>query len=656
MSSSITRPGDAVLSPGRPPIDDRFFRSLIERSTELMVVLDERAILRYVNPASYDFLGYRPEEAIGRCAFEFVEPADLGKVQSHFAALLADPAKVSTAEYSVLHRDGTRRVVRGIARNLLDDDAVRGIVVHAHDITARRQTEDALAQSREQYRSLFEYNPNAVYSLDMEGCFTSANPACATVTGLRPDELIGRSFEPLIRPEYLERARANFRAALAGHSSRDEIEIVHSSGRHVRLSVTNVPIFVDERVVGFFGIAEDLTAHHELEQQLRQAQKMEAVGRLAGGVAHDFNNLLTVIQSYTQLVLAEVPEDAAVLDDLREVQDAARRATELTRQLLAFSRRQMLQARRVDANRTVSDVAGMLRRVIGEDVQLVEELAPVLWPVHADPGQLEQVLMNLAVNARDAMSSGGTLRLGTANVTVNVAAGRERPGLLPGEYVALTVEDTGSGIAPEVLPHIFEPFFTTKGPGHGTGLGLATVYGIIKQSGGYVYVDSTPGVGSRFTVLLPRSTEAAERSTRATQPSIPLGTETILVVEDESTVRIAVRRMLGALGYTIVEAASAAEALELVAEAESRDAPIHLVLTDVVMPERNGRELGEALAGRWPQLRVLYMSGYTDDEILRRGLVQSEGAFLAKPFTAEQLAHAVRRVLDRPAGAPMTTG
>jgi CheY-like chemotaxis protein len=288
----------------------------------------------------------------------------------------------------------------------------------------------------------------------------------------------------------------------------------------------------------------------------------------------------------------------------------------------------------------------MLRRVIGEDILLQMELAPGVWPVHADPGQLEQVLMNLAVNARDAMPDGGTLRLRTANLTLDATRARERPGLAAGQYAALIVEDTGTGIDPKVMPQIFEPFFTTKGPGQGTGLGLATVYGIVKQSGGNIYVDSTPGEGSRFTVLLPRTESAVADVAVAAPPSLPRGSETILLVEDEAPLRAPLRRMLERQGYTVLEAASGLEALRLVSAAVTDEQRIDLVLTDVVMPDLSGRALGERLAAEWPELRVVYMSGYTDDEILRRGLTQSTAAFLEKPFTLERLAMVVREALD----------
>ncbi len=760
----------------RVAASEQYFRALTEQSSELVCVVNENAVFQYANLAWDLLLGYRPEEVVGRSAFEFIAPEDLERTQRLFAEILRVPGNVVSTEYQLVHRDGTRRALSGIGRNMLNDSAVRGIVVNSYDITDRRRAEDALRasearfahiashapgmvyqwmyaangtkgytfvsegvrrlfgvapdaalanpgvlidlihpdereefvarareaaaalspirwegrvvlptgeerfvqvsahnsatadgsvlsdglitdvtdlrdaarrldESEQRYRSLFAHNPDAVFSLDTDGRFISANPACYTLSGYDFGELLGVSFEPLILPEDLEIARTNFAAAVSGRATQYQLGIRHRSGKRVQLGVTNVPIIVGGKVIGVFGIAKDLTVQRELEQQLRQSQRMEAVGRLAGGVAHDFNNLLTVIISYTQMAMAHLPRDAAVRTDLKEVESAAARAAALTRQLLAFSRQQVLRPRRLDINQIVSEAVSMLRRLIGEDVTLQTELAPALWPVHSDPGQLSQVLLNLAVNARDAMSAGGTLRLRTQNVVVGSVDTRQRPGLIPGQYAAIVVEDTGTGIDPEVLPHIFEPFYTTKGPGHGTGLGLATVYGIVKQSEGFVYADSVVGRGSQFTVLMPRTDRDGHDDAATQIPAPPRGTETILLVEDEGAVRGAVQRMLALLGYTVLEAASGPEALRVARDAQQRGIPIHLVITDVVMPEVNGRELREQLAALWPDLKVLYMSGYTDDEILRRG-VQSGEMLLEKPFTTERLAAAVRATID----------
>jgi two-component system, cell cycle sensor histidine kinase and response regulator CckA len=362
---------------------------------------------------------------------------------------------------------------------------------------------------------------------------------------------------------------------------------------------------------------------------------MEAVGRLAGGVAHDFNNLLTIINGNLGFARDDLGPGHPVQDDLAQVAQAADRAQALVRQLLAFGRQQVLQPRRVDVNDSVRRVAAMLRRVIGEDVVLDQELGAA-GAVHVDPGQLEQVVMNLAVNARDALPNGGTIRLRTAAVEIGAAESDAWPGLAPGRYATLVVEDTGIGIDPTVRTRVFDPFFTTKGPGKGTGLGLATVHGIVQQSGGGIAVESAVGLGSRFTVLLPSSDAADADATE--EGAAPMGRGTVLLVEDERAVRGVVRRQLERAGYAVREAASGAEALRLVLDGAD---PIDVVLTDVVMPEQNGRVLAERIARIRPELRVVFMSGYTDDEIVRRGLLTPGAVLLQKPFTPEALAAAI---------------
>jgi two-component system cell cycle sensor histidine kinase/response regulator CckA len=475
--------------------------------------------------------------------------------------------------------------------------------------------------------------------------------------GYEPDriELDNRWWADRIHPDDAPKTMASLRCALAGDATSWSEEYRFRRSDDSYATVLDRGYLVRDGqglAVRLIGSMTDLTDRKRLEAQLRQSQKLEAVGRLAGGVAHDFNNLLQVIQSYGGFVAAELPPDAVARADIDEVLKAASRAQALTGQLLAFGRKQVLQPRLLDVNDTVTDVAGMLRRVIGEDIALLTDLCATLWPVHADPGQLTQVLMNLVVNARDAMPEGGTLRVSTAAVTLGRSDARARSGLEPGQYVAVAVEDTGVGIDPAVLPQIFEPFFTTKGPGRGTGLGLATAHGIIEQSGGSITVDSTPGSGSRFTVLLPRAYGPidAERTLPPPNP-LPRGNETILLVEDEPAVRTVVQRMLERQGYVVLVAGDGAEALQVAEQA--RDG-IALVLTDVVMPGQRAPALTQQLVARWPAMRVLYMSGYADDEILRRGLTQSGAAFLEKPFTPESLAAAVRRVLDG-AAPPRTT-
>ena len=388
-----------------------------------------------------------------------------------------------------------------------------GLAIFFQDVTERRHAEDALRESEQRYRSLFDHHPDAIYSFDVDGRFVSANAACEALTGYALRELLGRPYLPLVVPEDRARATDYFKLALSGSAASYEESIIQKSGRHVEVAITKLPIVVDGQIVGIYGIAKDLTARRELEARLHQAQKMEAVGRLAAGIAHDFNNLLTIIQGCASLLAQELPPSTPGHADAEEILRASRRAGELTQQLLAFARRQVLQPQYLDVNQQIATIAGTLRRVVGGGISIETDLSADTWPVFADPGQLERVLMNLGVNARDAMPNGGTLRLHTENVVLDGTSATDSVGVAPGAYVRVVVEDTGTGIDPSVLPHIFEPFVTTKAPGFGTGLGLATVYGIVEQTGGAVKVTSTPGKGTRFSVLLPRAgDQAAGRS------------------------------------------------------------------------------------------------------------------------------------------------
>jgi len=401
----------------------------------------------------------------------------------------------------------------------------------------------------------------------------------------------------------------------------------------------------DRQVEYYETFVRDVTEQRRLQQQLVQSQKMEAVGRLAGGIAHDFNNLLTVITSYCDLLLEDLARDDPKREDVEQVRKAADGATALTRQLLAFSRQQVLAPKVVSMSAVVSGVEKMLRRVIGEDVDLAARLDPDVGSVKADVGQLEQVLMNLAVNARDAMPTGGKLTIETANAEHDPDYAREHEAAAVRRFVMLAVSDTGIGMDEATKARIFEPFFTTKEPGKGTGLGLATVYGIVQQSGGFIWVYSEPGRGTTFKIYLPRVDAPAEGGAAAASGDLPRGTETVLIVEDAAAVRAVMRHVLERQGYAVLEASNGAAALERVA---GHPAPIHLLLTDVIMPGLSGRQLADRLAALRPDTRVLYASGYTDDAVVRHGVLESGIAYLQKPFTTESLARKVREVLDGP--------
>lgn len=512
---------------------------------------------------------------------------------------------------------------------------------------ALRAAQEGLRRSEVNFRSLVTNAPYGICRCDSSGKLLSANPALITMLGYASaSQLIGRTLPTL----YAE-SQQWFTAADYFRSSQRFTGVVAEWLRNdgstifVRLSGRTIH---DEKKATFFEIfAEDITERRALEQQLRQAQKMEAVGRLAGGIAHDFNNLLMVISGYCEFLLERIGQEPAVRGPAQEIAKAAKRATSLTVQLLAFSRKQMLAPKLLDLNAVLTENLKLLTRLIGEDIELVMIPGAELGWVKADPGQIEQVIMNLAVNARDAMPHGGNLVIETANARLDESYARTHAGVEPGEYVMIAVSDTGMGMDADTQTHIFEPFFTTKGP-KGTGLGLSTVYGIVKQSGGYVWVYSEPDKGTTFKVYLPRVSAAGEAV--APQPSAPVaevahGQETILLVEDEATVRELTQQYLQAQGYTVFEAADPNVALQI---SNAHSGPIHLLLSDVIMPGMNGRELAQLITAARAETRVLYMSGYTENAIGHNGTLDPGINLLQKPFTLPALRARVRQVLDAP--------
>jgi PAS domain S-box-containing protein len=541
-----------------------------------------------------------------------------------------------------IRRDGVAEPFRWELRPWPDaTGAIGGIVLFSELIGEARQAEVALRASEERYRALVDNFDSVVFTTDVEGRITFVNRAIA-IFGFTPEEVVGRHRDEFVHPDDATFARrAREEQAARGEPQPIEYRMIDASGKTRQVRASARPLRLGDRVVGSTGVMVDLTAQRKAEEQLREAQKMEAVGRLAGGVAHDFNNLLSVILSYTDKAVHGLHAEDPLRADLGEVLHAAKRAEGLTRQLLAFSRRQILTPEPIDLDQLVDTVARMLRRLIGEDIELEVRPARALATIKADRGQLEQVLMNLAVNARDAMPEGGRLTIATANEMLDAAAAQSVE-VAPGAYVVLTVADTGSGMDEATRAQAFEPFFTTKGVGKGTGLGLSMVYGIVRQSGGGISLASRPGAGATFRIYLPRH-EARPRDQAASAPlaTRPSGKERILVVDDEPAVLNVVRRSLATSGFDVLVAANAAEALQL---CELHGASLHLVITDVVMPGMGGRELAAKLAPLCPAARVLFISGYTDDDLARRGVLG--GAFLRKPFDRQTLVAKVRSVLD----------
>ena len=486
---------------------------------------------------------------------------------------------------------------------------------------------------------------NALIVTDRGGNIQWVNSAFTRLTGYSHDEVLGINQRILARDanddEVYERL---WKTLLAGRPWRGEMVHRRRDGTfYTELSTISPVPDSDGKITHFISVKEDITERSELEEQLRQAQRMEAVGRLAGWVAHDFNNLLTAIIGYTDLILSDVADDEPFRADLEAVKNAGERAASLTRQLLAFSRRQVLQPKNLDLNGTLLNLEKMLRRLIGEDIELVTRPTERLGVVRADPGQVEQVLLNLAVNARDAMPSGGRLTIETSNTELDAERGRSHEAVEPGSYVMVSVSDTGEGIEEQDLVRIFEPFSKTKQDGQVSGLGLPTVYGIVKQSGGHIWVTSEPGVGTTFEVYFPRVLAAPDSEVASDVIGRGSGHETVLLVEDEENVRQLARRILVEHGYTVLTARNGAEALHL--SNEHKD-PIELMLTDVIMPLMSGPELARRQARLRPEMKLLYMSGYTDEAIARHGLLESGTRLLQKPFTPALLLARVREVLD----------
>ncbi len=509
----------------------------------------------------------------------------------------------------------------------------------------RNRAEKALRDSEERYRDLIENAIDIIYVHDLAGNYVSVNRAGEKITGYSKDEILTMNMAQTIAPEYLEKAQEMMAAKLAGKEvTAYELEVFARDGRRIALEVNTRLICENGIPVGVQGIARDTTKRKQLEDQFRQSQRMEAIGVLAGGIAHDFNNLLTAISGYGELTLKKMSADDPLRHNIEEIKDAGDRAAALTGRLLAFSRRQGLKPGVHNLNRIITELEKMLCRVINESIEIQTELDPNLGNIQADPGQLEQVIMNLAVNARDAMPNGGKLMIKTENVFFDGKNGPQHLRLNPGPFVKMTVTDTGEGIDERIQRRIFEPFFTTKAVGKGTGLGLSTVYGIVEQSGGDIAMQSTIGQGTSFEIYLPLVDQIAQKPKWAGRIDEDFsGTETVLLVEDDEIVRNLIREILTGNGYKILQASSGKAALAI---CTTQSEPIHMLLTDLVMPEMNGTELKDQVVKLRPDIRPLVMSGYTDDVVAWQGILDSQTAFIEKPFTPEGLARKVREVLE----------
>jgi two-component system cell cycle sensor histidine kinase/response regulator CckA len=634
---------------------EELFHLISENAADMIAVVDVEG-RRLYNSLSYQKVsGYSSDELQSSFSLEQVHPDDRDRIKEGASQARATGVG-QTLEYRFRHKDGSWLILEStsnVIRNAKGEPDK--FVIVNRDITERKKAEQALRRSEADFRSLIEHAPYGIYRASTTGQLLQVNPALIRMLGYSSaEELLLQDLRSKVFRHSGEYKRLVDLLTRTDEIKDVEVEWLRKDGEPLTVRCSGRRINDEHGVAAYIEVfAEDFTEKRALERQLRMAQKMEAIGRLSGGIAHDFNNLLSVIIGYSRVLKKALGTDATLSEHAVEIEKAGQRAASLTKQLLAFSRQQVLTPVVLDLNALVSDMQKMLPRLLGEDIEISLELDSELGRLQADQSQIEQVIMNLAVNARDAMPDGGKLEIGTRNVRLDQTYTRTHPGSKPGDYVALLVRDTGSGMDAETLAHIFEPFFTTKERGKGTGLGLATVYGIVKQSNGYIWVDSEPGHGSTFQIFMPRYEGASEQTAQRLGRAEELhGSEQILLVEDAEPLRRLAKAFLEGAGFKVTSAENGEQALSIAA-AHSRN--FDLLLTDVVMPGMNGRVLAEGLTRRQPGLRVLYMSGYTDSFIAGHSVLEAGTELIQKPFTEETLIRKVREVLNEGRGRAVAT-
>jgi len=637
---------------------EELFHLISENAADMIAVVDMEG-KRIYNSLSYQkVLGYSPEELQASSSFEQIHPDDRERVKKA-AAEARNSGVGKTLEYRLRHKNGTWLVLEStssVIRNAKGEP--EKLVIVNRDVTERKRTEEALRRSESGFRSVVEDAPYGIYRTSLTGQFLQVNPALQRMLGYQStEELLRRDLANHVFRHAGEYQRLAELLACTEEIKDLEMEWKRLDGTPITVRCSGRRINDENGVPAYFEVfAEDVTEKRVLEKQLRMAQKMEAIGRLSGGIAHDFNNLLGVIIGYSGVLKKQLGLGSPLCEHALEIEKAGQRAASLTKQLLAFSRQQVLTPAVLNLNSLATDMEKMLPRLLGEDIEVSLALDSELGNVKADQSQIEQVIMNLAVNGRDAMPTGGKLKIQTSNVHLDQAYTWNHPGSKVGDYVLLAVTDTGTGMDAATLTHIFEPFFTTKERGKGTGLGLATVYGVVKQSNGYIWVDSAPGKGASFQIYLPRHVGQLAADEQIVDSKEKLrGTETILLVEDAEPLRKLAQTFLEAGGFRVFSAENGESALEVAARFGGA---FDLLLTDVVMPGMNGRVLAEQMLPRQPGMKVLYMSGYTDSFIAGHGVLDPETHLLHKPFTEELLIRKVREVLDggkKPAPVPAST-
>jgi len=620
------------------------FRSLVETTSDWVWETDADGIYTYVSPRVHDLLGYQPEEVAGRRFVDLMPITASDRNDALLAGIFRSTSSFAAIEKTCVSKRGEEVVLESSGVPFYDADGVfRGYRGIDRDITQRKHSEDA-------FRNLILNAPIGIFIIQ-EGCFKLVNPGVVEITGYTEQELIGREALAGVSPELAEMVRnCGIDESGGGRTSPFEFRITTRGGTTRWVMQTETPTLHNGQpaTLGYFiDITELKRAAEErerLQAQLTQSQKMEAVGRLAGGVAHDFNNMLGVILGHTELALLHLEKDESLRASLENIQQAAQRSADLTRQLLAFARKQTITPKVLDINAIVEVTLKLLQRLIGEDIDLLWKPGHEVWPIRMDPAQIDQILVNLCVNSRDAITECGKIIIETGNTSFDEDYCARHEGFVVGDYVVLSVSDDGFGMDTETVSHIFEPFFTTKSLGKGTGLGLATVYGIVRQNNGFLNVYSEPGLGATFTIYLPRHVHHAAIETGLYRPNTAeRGSETILLVEDEAMILDMTTAILKELGYTVLTAETPGEAIRLAMEHPGR---IDLLMTDVVMPEMNGRDLAKNLLAINPNLNRLFMSGYTADVIAHHGVLDEGVHFIQKPFTMNDLSAKIREVLD----------
>jgi two-component system cell cycle sensor histidine kinase/response regulator CckA len=633
---------------------ERRFRSLVQNSSDLVTIVAPDGTILYASDSAERIVGYPPSFLVGSSLLGYLEQSDVGPVRGLLQNGNGKSSVTGPIEFSLRRADGSPVWLEAVGTNLLNDATIRGIVLNARDVSERKRADRALRESEERYRDLFDNASDLVCMAAPDGTLLYVNKAWQEGTGYDQEEIGRMQLLDIAHPDSREHYAAVLQRVLQGERL-DHVELIFvpKAGTPITVEGNLSCTFKDGQPSVVRGIYRDITERKRVEEHLRRAERMQAAGKLAGGVAHEVNNMMTGVIGFSEFLLRSFDPTDPRRADVEEVIRAGTRAADVTRQLLAFTRQQFLRPQVVEINKVVNDMEKMLRRSLGEDNQLELRLSPKAGQMRADRGQLEQVLINLVLNARDAITGHGRVTVETASVTWDSAyAQRHGDVEIPlGRYVMLAVSDTGCGMDPDVQARIFEPFFTTKPIGQGTGLGLSTVYGIVKQSGGFVWVYSEPDQGSVFKVYLPEATASQVAEPPPEPAPAPRGgSETILVIEDEEIVRSLASRGLRDNGYTIIEAKNGAEAFHYI---QHHPGTVDLVLSDVVMPEMGGRELAQSLALFDPELPILFMSGYTGEDVVQRGLLDPGAPFQQKPFTPAALASKVRTMLDQhPRHAP----